>query len=72
VADAQTVIQRLGLQVGQLTVDKAILEAELAEARAQIAALQAGGAPAGELVCLGELEAMPALEDKPPQAAAKV
>ena len=33
-ADANTVIANLGQQVAQLTVDKAILEAELAELRA--------------------------------------
>lgn len=40
-ADANTVIQNLTQQVAQLAVDKAILAAELAEARARIAELEA-------------------------------
>jgi hypothetical protein len=40
-ADAQTVIRDLGQQVAQLTVDKAILAAELAEARERIADFEA-------------------------------
>lgn len=35
-ADANAIIRNLGAQVAQLTVDKAILEAEVAELRAQI------------------------------------
>ncbi len=40
-ADANTVIRDLGQQVAQLTVDKAILAAELAEANERIADLEA-------------------------------
>jgi hypothetical protein len=40
-ADAQTVIRHLGQQVAQLTVDKAILQADLAEARERIADFEA-------------------------------
>jgi len=40
-ADAQTVIRDLGQQIAQLTVDKAILDAELAEARERVAELEA-------------------------------
>jgi len=40
-ADAQTVIRDLGQQVAQLTVDKAILAAELAEANERAADLAA-------------------------------
>ena len=40
-ADANTVIANLGQQVAQLTVDKAILEAELAETHAKLAAAEA-------------------------------
>ena len=50
-ADAQTVIRDLGQQVAQLTVDKAILNAELAEARERVAELEAaasGAAAAAE------------------------
>lgn len=39
-ADAQTVIANLGQQVAQLTVDKAILEAEVAELRAKVDAAE--------------------------------
>ncbi len=39
-ADANEIIKNLGLQVGQLTVDKAILQAELSEARQRIAELE--------------------------------
>ena len=46
-ADASEVIRALGLQVGQLTIDKAVLTAELADAQRRIAELEAGGA-AGE------------------------
>ena len=54
-ADATTIIQSLGAQVAQLTVDKAVLAVELAEARARIAELEA---PEGsELV--GEVEDRP-------------
>ena len=41
-ADANTVIANLGQQVAQLTVDKAILEAEVAEARAGSPTAEAG------------------------------
>ena len=37
-ADANTIIRNLGLQLAQLTVDKAILEAENGELRAELAA----------------------------------
>ena len=47
-ADAQTIIQSLGLQVGQLNVDKAILQADLNEAQQRIAALEAEKAEAAE------------------------
>ena len=40
-ADATAIIRQLGQQIAQLTVDKAILEVELAEARERIAALEA-------------------------------
>ena len=41
-ADANTIIVNLGQQIAQLTVDKAILQAELAELQAaQPAALEA-------------------------------
>ena len=40
-ADAQGVIQQLGLQIGQLNVDKSILAQDLAEARQRIAELEA-------------------------------
>lgn len=35
-ADANVIIRNLGGQVAQLTVDKAILEAEVAELRARV------------------------------------
>ena len=35
-ADANTIIRNLGQQVAQLTVDKAILEAEVGELRAAL------------------------------------
>lgn len=38
-ADASTVIRTLGQQIAQLSVDKALLETELAEARERIAEL---------------------------------
>ena len=53
-ADAQTIIRNLGQQVAQLTVDKAILEVELAEARERIADLEA--ANSGEAVVLATVE----------------
>ena len=37
-ADANTIIRNLGMQVAQLTVDKAILEVENGELRAELAA----------------------------------
>lgn len=40
-ADANTVIRDLGQQVAQLTVDKAILAAELGEANERLADLEA-------------------------------
>ncbi len=40
-ADANTIIRDLGQQVAQLTVDKAILAAELAEVQVRIAELEA-------------------------------
>lgn len=56
-ADANTVIANLGQQVAQLTVDKAILEAELAEARARLAAAEAGSdAGVVELAMVEETE----------------
>ncbi len=51
-ADAQTVIRDLGQQVAQLTVDKAILQADLAEARERIADFEATYCT-GEAVALG-------------------
>lgn len=39
-ADATSIIANLGQQVAQLTVDKAILEAEVSELRAKLAALE--------------------------------
>lgn len=39
-ADANTVIQQLGQQLAQAFVDKAILEAELAEVRGELAQAQ--------------------------------
>jgi hypothetical protein len=52
-ADAQTVIRDLGQQVAQLTVDKAILQADLAEARERIADFEA-------TYCTGEAVALDA------------
>lgn len=50
-ADAQTVIRELGQQVAQLTVDKAILAAELAEVRERLEAYELREAvEAGEAV----------------------
>lgn len=40
-ADATAIIRALGAQLAQLTVDKAVLEVELAEARERIAELEA-------------------------------
>lgn len=40
-ADAQAVIRSLGQQLAQLTVDKAILEAELADLRERLEAREA-------------------------------
>ena len=39
-ADANTIIVRLGQQLAQLSVDKTILEVDLAEALTRIAALE--------------------------------
>ena len=50
-ADANTIIRNLGMQVAQLTVDKAILEAENGELKEALAA-------AG-VVELGEVEDRP-------------
>jgi hypothetical protein len=53
-ADAQVIIRNLGMQVAQLTVDKAILEAENEELRATLA-----GAGLHEI---GDVEDRPAEE----------
>ena len=45
-ADANTVITNLGQQVAQLSVDKAILQAEVAELRAALAGPAAAEEPA--------------------------
>jgi hypothetical protein len=50
VADANTIIRSLGQQVAQLTVDKAILEAEVADLRERLEARDA--IDAGEAVAV--------------------
>jgi len=44
VAEAQAVIARLAQQVAQLTVDKAVLEAEVEELRARLVAAESPAA----------------------------
>jgi len=58
-ADANAVIVSLGQQVAQLTVDKAILAAELAETQAKLAELQApeGTEYVGEVADIAEAKA---------------
>lgn len=55
-ADASTIIKTLGQQVAQLVVDKAIVEAELAEARGRIGELEAQVAIGTPVVEVGEAE----------------
>ena len=55
-ADATSIIRHLGQQLGQMTVDKAVLEVELAEAQRRIGELEAQIATGAPVVEVGEVE----------------
>jgi hypothetical protein len=61
-ADASAIITSLGQQLAQLTVDKAILEVEVAELRARLEAADGCVAPLG-----GVDAAMPDAAPSPPR-----
>ena len=62
-ADASAIIASLGQQLAQLTVDKAILEVEVAELRTRL------GEGEGALVELGDVEEVPDLQPPAPSGA---